>query len=149
MIMPVLFCRRPQRNKEKILIVDAGNDDRKLLTGILTAMGYEPVGAAGWIEALKLFTPGNFDLVFTDSKIICWDGFCLAFHIKARSSQIPVVMMVARSEKNAPDNREGCCFDDLLFKPFEPIDIQSVLQQIFKSRLKEEDIAFYCDSKAI
>jgi len=36
---------------------------------------------------------------------------------------------------NSPDNLEGCCFDVLLFKPFETMDIQTVLRD---KRLKKD-----------
>ena len=125
---PALLCRHPQVDSRQILVADAGNGLREYLSDILSKMGYKPVCAAGWIEALKLFTNSSFDFVFTDSKMICWDGFSVAYHIKTRSPATPVVMMVNKSSENSPDNLEGCCFDVLLFKPFETMDIQTVFR---------------------
>ncbi len=145
----ILLCRHSQKGSRQILVADAEKNIREFLAGIFSKMGYEPVGAAGWIEALKLFASSKFDLVFTDSKMICWDGFSLAYHIKARSPETPVVIMVAGCRENLSDNHEGCCLDDLLFKPVGPTDIQSVVRKFFGDHSRAETLAFYSDSRML
>jgi len=136
-------------NSGKILIADAKNDVREFMADLLSKMGYEPISATSWIEALKLFTTSDFDLVFTDSKIIGWDGFSLAFHIKARSPQTPVVMLVDKSSGNSPNNQEGCCMDDLLFKPFGSKDIQRAIQKFHVTHSGEKVDDFHSKSSAL
>ena len=144
-----LFDRFFLTDSRRILIADAKNSVRDFLADQLCKMGHEPVGARSWIEALKRFTTGDFDLVFTDSKIIGWDSFSLAFHIKAISSETPVVMLVDNSSRNFPDNQEGCCIDYLLFKPFGPKDIQCAVRKCYLAGPKFKAIDFYCKSSAL
>jgi DNA-binding NtrC family response regulator len=137
---PDLLWQCPQTDTRRILLADAGNGIREHLSGVLSKLGYESVKALSWIQALKLFFNGTFDLVFIDSEIICWDGFSLAYHVKARSPQTPVVMMVGKGWEPS-ENREGCCLDDLLFKPFGPRDVQSVVQKHLTVRSRGMSVA--------
>ncbi|MBU0987963.1 MAG: response regulator [Proteobacteria bacterium] len=124
-----LFRAQPLEKSRQILIADSDNDIQNFLSDILLKTGDEPVSATNWAEALNLFTHSEFDLVFADSKMICADGFSLAYHIKARSPETAVVLLVGQSKESLPENQEGGFFDDLLFKPFGSTDIQYTLKK--------------------
>jgi DNA-binding NtrC family response regulator len=73
-----------------------------------------------------------------DSKMILKDGFSLAYHVKARSPETPVVMLVGRNKQDPADEKEGCCIDYLLFKPFGFKDIQLTIQKFFGTWLHKK-----------
>jgi two-component system NtrC family response regulator len=142
------FFEHTQRDNRQILVVDDENDNLKFLSDIFSKMGYETVTAVSGINGLNLFIKSDFGLVFTDSKMILKDGFSLAYHVKARSPETPVVMLIGKGIKDPPDKKEGCCIDYLLFKPFGLIDVQYTLQKFSMAPSGREGVNFHCNLKA-
>ena len=135
----VLFLENTQRDNKKILVVDDDHDNLKFLSGLIVKLGFEVVTARSGIEGLHGFVNSDVDLVFTDSKMILKDGFSLAYHVKAKFPETPVVMLVGRNKQDPPDKKEGCCIDDLLFKPFGFKDIQFCIQKFFGAGLDQKE----------
>ena len=90
------------------------HDNLEFLSDLIFKLGFEVGTAGSGIEALHLLVNSDFDLVFTDSKMILKDGFSLAYHVKAISPK-PVVMWWVGTKKTRRTKNEGCCIDDLLF----------------------------------
>jgi len=82
-----LFLENTQRDNRQILMVDDENDNLEFLSGLIFKLGFEVVTAGSGIEGLHGLVKSDFDLVFTDSKMILKDGFSLAYHVKARSPE--------------------------------------------------------------
>jgi len=144
----MLFFEHTQRDNRQILVVDDENDNLEFLSDIFSKIGYETVTAVSGIKGLNLFIKSDFDLVFTDSKMILKDGFSLAYHVKARSPETPVVMLIGQEKEDPPDKKEGCCIDYLLFKPFGLKDIQYTLQKFYMAHSGGEGVDFHCNLKA-
>ena len=125
----VLFLENTQRENRQILVVDDDHDNLEFLSGLIVKLGFKVVTASSGIEGLHGFVNSDFDLVFTDSKMILKDGFSLAYHVKALSPETPVVMLVGRNKQDPADKKEGCCMDYLLFKPFGFKDIQFTIRK--------------------
>ena len=125
----VLFLENTQRENRQILVVDDDHDNLKFLSGLILKLGFKVVTAGSGIEGVHGFVNSDFDLVFTDSKIVLKDGFSLAYHVKAVSPETPVVMLVGRNKQDPADKKEGCCMDYLLFKPFGFKDIQFTIRK--------------------
>jgi len=138
----VLFFDDIQRNDRRILVVDDEYENLQFLSDLIFKLGFEVGTAGSGIEALNLLVKSDFDLVFTDSKMILKDGFSLAYHVKAISPETSVVMLVGRNKKDPSDKKEGCCIDDLLFKPFGLKDIQYTIRKIFGTRLDKKDLVY-------
>ena len=125
----VLFLENTQIDNRQILVVDDDHDNLEFLSDLIVKLGFEVVTAGSGIQALNLFVNSDFDLVFTDSKMILKDGFSLAYHVKSVSPETPVVMLVGRNKQDPADKKEGCCMDYLLFKPFGFKDIQFTIRK--------------------
>ena len=136
----VLFLENTQRDNGRILVVDDDQDNLEFLSGVILRSEFEVVTAGSGIEGLHGFVNSHVNFVFTDSKIILKDGFSLAYHVKAISPETPVVMLVGRNKQDPPNKKEGCCFDDLLFKPFGFKDIQYTIQKFFGTGLDQKDV---------
>jgi CheY-like chemotaxis protein len=126
-----LFLETIPRDNRQILVVDGDPDNLEFLSDLIVNLGFKVVTAGSGVEGLHGFVYSKFDLVFTDSKMILEDGFSLAYHIKARSPETPVVMLVGRNKQDPADKKQGCCMDHLLFKPFGFKDIQLTIQKFF------------------
>ena len=133
----VLFLENTQRHNGQILVVDDDHDNVGFLSDLIANLGFDVVTEGSGIEGLNRVVNSDFDLVFTDSKMILKDGFSLAYHIKARSPETPVVMLVGGSTQDQTDQKEGCCMDYLLFKPFGFKDIQFTIRKFFGTWLNK------------
>ena len=60
----------------------------------------------------------HFDLILTDLRMPGMDGWTLAFHIKSKSPDTPVVLMTGEGENKIMQELEGSCVDIAVFKPF-------------------------------
>jgi CheY-like chemotaxis protein len=136
----VLFLENTQRHNRQILVVDDDHDNLEFLSGLILKLGFEAVTAGSGIEGLHRVVNSDFDLVFTDSKMILKDGFSLAYHVKAIFPETPVVMLVGRNKQDSAGEKEGCCIDDLLFKPFGFKDIQYSTHKFLGTRLDKKNV---------
>ena len=136
----VLFLENTQRDNRQILVVDDDHDNLEYLSDLIVNLGFDVVTAGSGIQGLHRVVNSDFDLVFMDSKMILKDGFSLAYHVKARSPEIPVVMLVGRDKQDPVDKKQGCCIDYLLFKPFGFKDIQFTIRKFFGRRLNKKHL---------
>ncbi len=77
----------------RILITDDEPVVRKVLSAMLSGMGYDVETAFGGPEAVRLFAERPFDLVITDMNMPVMNGCMLAKRIKNISSETPVIMI--------------------------------------------------------
>jgi CheY-like chemotaxis protein len=136
----VLFLENTQRDNRQILVVDDDHDNLEFLSDLIVNLGFDVVTADSGIEGLHRVVNSDFDLVFMDSKMILKDGFSLAYHIKGRFPEIPVVMLVGRDKQDRAEEKESCCMDYLLFKPFGFKDIQFTIRKFFGRRLNKKHL---------
>ncbi len=120
-------------NASHILVVDDDQRIRELLARYLQENGYR-VSVAGDAEAARASLRGlAFDLIILDVMMPGESGFSLAESLRAES-QVPILMLTARSE---PDHRlKGLEIgvDDYMPKPFEPKELLIRLNNILKRR---------------
>ena len=86
---------------------------------LLASDGHVVDAAKSGAEALALFEPGKFDMVFTDYFMPEMKGDQLAAAIKKRSPKQPVVMITAFPEKLTSSDCPLGGIDSFICKPFE------------------------------
>jgi CheY-like chemotaxis protein len=101
-----------------ILIVDDEPLVRQTVQMLLQDDGYLVDEAKNGVEALALFEPGKFDMIFTDYLMPEMKGDQLAAAIKQRSPRQPVVMLTAYPEKIHCYDFLLCGVDSIVCKPF-------------------------------
>ncbi len=107
-------------NEHKILVVDDEARMRKLVKDFLVRAGYSVVEAADGMEACDLFfDTGGFDLVITDVMMPKLDGWELTRQIR-EYSQVPIIMLTAKSEEHDELNGFELGVDEYIAKPFSP-----------------------------
>ena len=102
-----------------ILVVDDEPLVRQTVQMLLEDDGYIVDEAGSGDEALALFEPGKFDMVFTDYFMPEMKGDQLAAAIKKRSPKQPVVMITAFPEKLTCSDCPLGGVDSFICKPFE------------------------------
>jgi CheY-like chemotaxis protein len=114
----------PQRH---ILVVDDESLVLETVQMLLRFDGHRAAGANDAAQALALFEPGKFDLVFTDYFMPAMNGAELAAAIKKRSPGQIIVMLTAFPEKLQGPGRVAPNVDLLMTKPFEIGDLREAV----------------------
>jgi CheY-like chemotaxis protein len=113
-----MMNERPCQQRH-ILVVDDEPLVRQTVQMLLQDDGYVVDEAKSGAEALALFEPGKFDMIFTDYFMPEMKGDQLAAAIKKRSPKQPVVMITAFPEKLTCSNCPLGGIDSFICKPFE------------------------------
>ena len=106
--------------KFKILVVDDESRMRKLIRDFLEREGYLILEAADGLEALDVFYEHkDISLIILDVMMPKLDGWGVCQEVR-RSSDIPIVMLTARSEERDELKGFEMGVDEYVTKPFSP-----------------------------
>ena len=106
----------------KILIVDDEADIRKALEIYLKAEDYEIVPAGSGDEALAVLKEGGIDLVLLDIMMPGMDGITALSQLR-EFSNVPVILLTAKSEDTDKVLGLNVGADDYVTKPFNPAEV--------------------------
>ncbi len=107
---------------DRILIVDDAKATRDALSNIFSFIGFKVDVASNGNEGLNLFSKNSFDLVITDLQMPGMDGWTLAFHVKDKSPDTPVVLVTGEEKKNIMEKLKGSCVDSVLTSPIFAVE---------------------------
>lgn len=122
--------------EKKILIVD---DDKELvdfLEDYLGKDGYSVTGVYDGKEALQLFRKREFDLVVLDLMLPEMDGYSVCKRMR-RDSEIPIVMLTAKTADEEKIKGLDLGADDYVTKPFNPGELLARIRASLR-RVEEE-----------
>ena len=127
----------PLRHEGIILVADDNEANRELLSALLSAEGYQVVGAVDGQQALDRVDSDSIDLALLDVVMPRRTGFeaCLAIKSKPETRLIPVVLLTSL---NGDDDRiRGimCGADDFLTKPVNKHELLARVHSLL--RLKQ------------
>lgn len=118
---------------EKIFIVDDESRIRRMLTDFLNGNGYETIEGIDGRDALEVFYANNteIDLILLDVMMPEKNGYQVLKEIR-EISNVPVIMLTARSE----EEDQLICFkggaDDFVAKPFSPSLLLAHIEAVLK-----------------
>jgi len=125
------------------LIVDDDARLRKLVRTYAELEAHECEEAGGADDALSLLKSQPFDLLILDVMMPGRDGFWAMEHLR-EFSEIPVIMLTARSEEY--DKLQGFRLgvDDYVTKPFSPRELMARISAVLKRTGKKpsEELTF-------
>ena len=105
---------------QKILVVDDEGRLRKLVNDFLTRAGYQVIEAADGDEALdRFYSDRDIALVILDVMMPKRNGFEVLKEIREQSD-VPVIMLTAKSEEEDELNGFSHGADEYISKPFSP-----------------------------
>lgn len=123
----------------KILIVDDESNIVELIRLYLEKDGFTTVSARDGKEALAKFKSENPDLIILDIMIPEPDGWQVCREIR-RSSNVPIIMLTAKSETFDKVLGLELGADDYLTKPFEAKELVARVKAVLRrSDTKESD----------
>ena len=104
----------------KILVVDDEARMRKLVKDFLSLKGFKVLEAEDGEDALRIFfSDREIKLVILDVMMPKLDGFAVLQNIREHSD-VPVIMLTARSEERDELTGFGLGVDEYITKPFSP-----------------------------
>ena len=115
----------------KILVVD---DERLLVKGIkfnLENEGYEVECAYDGASAVELAREGKFDLIILDLMMPEIDGLEACMRIR-EFSNVPIIMLTARSEDTDKIIGFECGADDYITKPFNILELKARIRAMLR-----------------
>ena len=115
----------------KILVVD---DEKLLVKGIrfnLENEGYQVTAAYDGASAVELAKKEEFDLVILDLMMPVLSGTEACMQIR-EFSDVPVIMLTARSEDSDKLMGFACGADDYVTKPFNILELKARIRALLK-----------------
>ena len=115
----------------KILVVD---DERVLVKGIkfnLENEGYQVQSGYDGEEAVELAREGGFDLIILDLMMPKIDGLQACMRIR-EFSNVPIIMLTARSEDSDKIMGFECGADDYITKPFNILELMARVRALLR-----------------
>ena len=120
----------------KILVVD---DEKLLVKGMkfnLENEGYEVMTAYDGAAAVELEKKENFDLIVMDVMMPGLSGSDACMKIR-EFSDVPVIMLTARSEDSDKLMGFACGADDYVTKPFNILELKARIKAILRRSVKK------------
>ena len=118
-MLPITAMDERTGRQKYILIVDDEPLVSQSVWLLLEGEGYVIESAKNGFEALSMFEPDKFDMVFTDYLMPDMRGDRLAAAIKRLSPQQPIVMITAFPEKLQSSTNALGGVDSFICKPFD------------------------------
>lgn len=117
-----------------ILIADDEERIRRLVSDFLRRDGYTVLQAADGGQAMELIDQklGSIDLIILDVMMPVYDGWSVLRHIRSKNTEVPVMMLTARTEENDEVFGFDLGADDYITKPFSPIVLSARVRAIEK-----------------
>ncbi len=122
---------KPADDAPHLLVVDDDRTIRVLLSRFLAREGYRVSTAESAAEARAKLDGLSFDLLILDIMMPGENGFDLARAIRA-TSEVPILMLTARDEKESRIMGLEIGADDYVAKPFEPRELSLRVANILK-----------------
>ena len=120
----------------KVLMVDDEERMRKLVKDFLTIKGYRVLEAGDGEEAIDIFfKEKDISLVILDVMMPKMDGWEVCKTIR-RYSQVPIIMLTARSEERDELLGFELGVDEYISKPFSPKELMARVGAVLKRNRK-------------
>ncbi len=121
----------PSDDAPHLLVVDDDNRIRTLLSRFLASEGYRVTTAESAADARAKLDGLSFDLLVLDIMMPGETGFDLALSLR-ETSNVPIIMLTARSETESRIKGLELGADDYVAKPFEPRELSLRIANVLK-----------------
>jgi CheY-like chemotaxis protein len=119
--------------KRQLMVVDDSEAIQKILSRILSFMGYDVTLAGNGLEAATLFLTGSYDLVMTDFQMPLTNGWELSRIVKEKPPNTPVVVITGASDDKVWEKLNTNSIDSIIPKPFKLQEIEQTVQMLLSS----------------
>jgi len=125
-----------QGGGQRILVVDDEEALVRMISRILTKLGYQPTAMHDSTEALAAFeaAPGDFDLILSDLTMPGLTGLELAGHANRIRPGIPVIVMTGYYANLSESQLKAAGVSEIMMKPVDLKSLSVVIDQILKNK---------------
>jgi signal transduction histidine kinase/DNA-binding response OmpR family regulator len=122
----------------KILVVDDGETNRKLIQLILKRAGAEIVTAENGLEGVHLAQSENPEMILMDMQMPVMDGYSATRQLRTLGNDSPIIALTAHAMKGDEERCLDAGVSDYLTKP---VDATNVLAMVSQWLSKEPPLA--------
>ncbi|MDZ4797188.1 MAG: response regulator transcription factor [Bryobacteraceae bacterium] len=122
----------------RVLIVDDDAELVSLMSAFLSEQGFQTSAAYDGPSGLKAALSAQHDLMLLDVMMPGFDGFEVLRQLR-ESSEMPVLMLTARTESQSRVRGLDGGADDYLPKPFDPVELAARIRAILRRCRRTED----------
>ena len=123
----------------RVLLVEDGRDNRRLIGLQLQEAGAEVVVAENGREALRAVETHSFDVVLMDMQMPVMDGYLATSELRRRGCKLPIIALTAHAMESDRDKCLKCGCTGYLSKPVEEQRLLSTLRRYLPSSGPAED----------
>ena len=116
---------------DRVLAVDDNPAIQKLVSVNLQARGYAVTVADTGEDALRLFTPGDYDLVLLDLILPGLSGLEVCTQIR-QQSDVPIIVLSAREDEDLKVRALDAGADDYVTKPFSHEELLARVRAVMR-----------------
>ena len=116
---------------DRVLAVDDNPSIQKLVSVNLQARGYAVTAAGTGEDALRLFTPGDYDLVLLDLILPGLSGLEVCTQIR-QLSDVPIIVLSAREDEDLKVRALDAGADDYVTKPFSHEELLARVRAVMR-----------------
>jgi len=116
---------------DRVLAVDDNASIQKLVSANLQARGYAVTVADTGESALRLFTPGDYELVLLDLILPGLSGLEVCSHIR-QQSDVPIIVLSAREDEELKVRALDAGADDYVTKPFSQEELLARVRAVMR-----------------
>jgi len=111
----------------RILLVEDGADNQRLLRMQLSSAGGSMVSALNGKIAVDLAGTQPFDLILMDMQMPVMDGYAATIELRRQGLKIPIIALTAYAMAEDRDKCIACGCDDYLSKPIDEATLLGVV----------------------
>lgn len=126
----------------RILVVEDEGSIAMGLKGDLELEGYEVEVAEDGLKAFEMALTGAYDLVLLDLMLPGKDGFEVCRELRREGSNVPIIMLTARTQEAEKVLGLELGADDYITKPFSPMELRARIKAVLR-RAGGEDPTVY------
>lgn len=126
--------------KSRILIVEDEKKIAEIVTAYLEKDGFDVTVAESGMKAISLLKNG-YDLVILDLMLPDMEGEEICMTIR-KDSDLPIIMLTAKSEEEDRIKGLGLGADDYVVKPFSPRELVARVKALLRRTVKKSSYRF-------
>jgi len=115
----------PKLPPARVLVADDGEENRQLITVILTRAGVQVKNADNGEVAVRMATSQPFDLILMDMQMPVLDGYAATTRLRQQGLTIPIVALTANAMKG---DEEKCRAAGCSAFVAKPVDIDELMR---------------------
>ena len=119
--------RPPRLEGSRILVVDDGETNRKLIRLVLEEAGAEVTCAENGKIGLEAADRGQFDVILMDMQMPVMDGYTAAWKLRERGCRLPIVALTAHAMRG---DQEKCLAAGCTAYLTKPINIDELMDAV-------------------